>query len=241
MHGVDYDLLDEDGNPIDSLGLHIDNGIHSFVVRGRQGADFSQPKSIDVYLTTSLCPGFPELVTYDTMHFVLDQGSDAKVADTVIRCSQACVEVGTRLVYGTDMSYQWEPTDGIYYPNQLVSPALIFESTDYHLIATGGTGCYSDTALVQVIITNDNVGIDEVGMDNIAVYPNPASDVININASDVERIEIFSVDGRKVYDFSCNNHNGPIQLSTEGIETGVYALRISSANGVKEMKIVVNK
>lgn len=241
VHGVDYDLLDEDGNPIDSLGLHIDNGIHSFVVRGRQGADFSRPKSIDLYLTTSLCPGFPELVVYDTMHFVLDQGSDAKVADTVIRCSQACVEVGTRLVYGTDVSYQWEPTDGIYYPNQLVSPALIFESTDYHLIATGGSGCYSDTALVKVVVDDGGVGIDEVGMEDVAVYPNPASDVINIDASDVQRIELFSVDGRRVCDFSCSNAAGPVQLSTEGMESGVYALRISSAGGVKVMKIVVNK
>lgn len=240
-YGVDFDLLDDEGNPIDSLGLHIDNNIHNFVIRRHQGADFSQPKSFDIYLTTSLCSEFPELVTYDTMHFVLGPGTDARVADTVIRCSQACVEVGTQLIYGTDVSYRWEPTDGIYYPNQLVSPALIFESTDYHLIATGGTGCYSDTALVRVIITHDNVGVDEVETDNITVYPNPASDVININAPAVQRVEMFSVDGRKVYDCSYNGHNGPLQLSTEGIEGGVYALIIFSANGVKEMKIVVKK
>lgn len=241
VHGVDYDLLDDDGNLIDSLGLHIDNGIHNFVIRRRQEANFDQSKSIDLYLATSLCSEFPELVTYDTMHFVLRQGSGAKVADTVIKCSQACVEVGTRLIYGTDVSYRWEPTDGIFYPNQLVSPAFILESADYNLIATGGTGCYSDTAFVKVILTNDGVGVDEVGMDNVVVYPNPASDVININASNVQRVEMFSVDGRKVYDCSYSNHNGPLQMSTEGIEAGVYALRIISANGIKEMKIVVNK
>lgn len=242
VNGVDYELLDEYGNPIDSLGLYINNDTHSFVIRGRQGADFSQPKSIDIYLTTSLCSEFPNLVTRDTMHFMLDQGSGAQVADTVITCSHACVEVGTRLIYGTNMTYRWEPTDGIYYPNRLTSPALILESTDYHLIATGGSGCYSDTASVSVVITDDSPeGIDETDGGKINVYPNPANEVINIDAAEVQRVEIYGVDGRVVYDASYSNHNGPLQIPTEGMEAGLYALRITTSNGIKETKIVVNK
>lgn len=242
VNGVDFDLLDENGNFIDSMGLYINNDTHSFVIRGRQGADFSQPKSIDLYLTTSLCSEFPNLITRDTMHFIINQGSGAKVADTVITCSHACVEVGTRLIYGTNMTYRWEPTDGIYYPDRLTSPAMILESADYHLIATGGSGCLSDTASVRVIITNDTPeDIDEVDGGNIKVYPNPANDFINIEASDVQRVEIFGVDGRVMYDASYNSPSRPLQIPTEGLESGLYAIRISTSNGVKEMKIVVNK
>lgn len=242
VNGVDYELLDENGNLIDSLGLYIDNDTHSFVIRGLQGADFSVSKSIDLYLTTSLCSEFPNLVAHDTMHFTIDQGSSVKVADTVIRCSHACVEVGTRLIYGTNATYRWEPTDGIYNPTSLVSPALILESRDYNLIATGGSGCHSDTAQVSVVITNDNPeDIDGIEGDDIKLFPNPAREVINIEGTGVQRVEVFSVDGRKVYDVSNSNQNGSLQIPTEGLEAGIYALRLSTAIGVKEMKIVVNK
>ena len=217
----------------------------NFVLRGLPDADLSEEKTIDVYLATQLCPAFPGLLTYDTMHFTLDHGGDVRVKDTTITCTNACFEVGTELVYGTDVTYRWEPTTGLDNPYSLTTTAMIFESMDYQLIATSGNGCNSDTADVHVVITNGNpdipVGIDVMESEEVSVWPNPAGEVIHVSAAGVQRVELFTVEGRKVYEQVYNSHNGTLDIPTEGLAAGVYGIRISTVNGVEGAKIVVGK
>lgn len=246
VEGVDFEVLDGDGSAIDSLGLAIDNGVHSFMIHGLPGADLSQQKTIEVYLSTSLCTAFPQLLTHDTMHFVLTSGGDVKVKDTTIRCSHACFEVGTELLYGEEpVSYRWEPTTGIDDPYSLHSSAMIFENADYILIATGGSGCNSDTADVHIVITGeDPVDIDEVEAADVKIYPNPAGEVIHVDGGDVLRVELFTVEGRKVYDSGqgvAAGARGTVDVSTEGLAAGVYGVRVSTTRGMSAAKIVVNK
>ena len=242
VEGTDFELVDGTGAAIDSLGLAIDNGVHSFALRGLPGADLGDGKTLEVYLATSLCPAFPQLLTYDTMRFVLTRGGDVKVKDTTIRCSYACFEVGTELVYGEgEVSYRWEPTDGIDDPYSLHSTALILNSTDYHLIATGGTGCSSDTAEVHVVITGEApVEVDEVEADGVRLYPNPASEVIHVDGQGVRHVEVFSTEGRKVYEWS-GAGGRTMDISTDGWAAGVYAVRLVTDRGVSGAKIVVDK
>ena len=243
VEGVDFEIVDGSGAAIDSLGLVIDNGVHSFALRGLQGADLSEAKTIEVYLATSLCSAFPQLLTYDTMHFVLTHGGDVKVKDTTIRCSYACFEVGTELVYGEEpVSYRWEPTTGIDDPYSLHSSAMIFSDADYWLIATGGSGCNSDTAEVHIVITGEApVDIDEIEEASVRVYPNPAGEVIHVDGSGVLRVEVFTVEGRRVYDHGYSGADGTIDISTEGLSSGVYGIRVSTTEGMSGAKIVVNK
>ncbi len=244
VEGVDFELTDENGQPFGSEGMSIENDTHSFIIRGLPDADLSESKTIDVYLATSLCSMFPQLTVYDTMHFLLDKGGDVSVKDTTITCTQACFEVGTELVYGTDVNYQWIPTTGLDDPNSLTTTAMIFESTDYILVATGGSGCNSDTAQVHVVITGTNpdipVDIDEADGTVVNVYPNPANDVIHVSAAEVQRVDIYSAEGRRVYAQECKGE-GNVDIPTEGLAAGVYSIRISTANGTTGMKIVVNK
>lgn len=245
VEGVDFELTDEYGVPFDSLGMSIDNDTHSFVIHGLPNADLTTAKTIDVYLATSLCAAFPSLVAYDTMHFTLDRGGDVRVKDSTISCAQVCFEVGTELIYGTNVSYRWEPTTGLDDPYSLTTSAMIFESRDYQLIATGGSGCNSDTADVHVVITGNGpdipVGIDEGALDGVSVWPNPANDVIHIAAEGLQHIEVYTVEGRKVWEQTYNGLTGTVDLPTEGLAAGVYAIRVSTANGVSGNKIVVNK
>lgn len=243
--GVDYDFVDEHGNSLLDSPLHIDNNVHSFVFRGRPGVDLSQNKTIEVYLNTSLCSAFPQLVTRDTMRFVFTRGGDVRLKDSTIRCTHVCFEVGTELVYGENVSYRWEPTTGIDDPHSLSSSALIFESRNYNLIATGGTGCNSDTALVRVIIDNGTpdvpVGVDEADVQAANIYPNPAGEFINIDAQQLQHIEVYTVEGRKVYDQAFQGVSGTVTIPTEGMANGVYGIRVRTATGTTGAKIVVNK
>ena len=245
VYGVDYVVTDENGQPFGSLGMAIDNDTHSFIIRGMQDADLSQSKTIELYLATSLCSAFPQLTVYDTMRFSLDRGGDVRVKDSTITCTHACFEVGTELEYGTNVSYRWEPTTDLDNPYSLTTSAMIFESRDYHLIATGGTGCNSDTALVRVVITGSNpdipVGIDEAAEGAVSIYPNPAGEVIHISAAGMQRVEVYSREGRMVYEQTLDGTTGTVSIPTEGMAAGVYGIRVSTDKGTAGSKIVINK
>jgi len=245
VEGVDYVLTDENGQPFGADGMHIDNDTHSFIIQGLPSADLSEPKSIVLYLATSLCSAFPQLVVYDTMRFSLGIGSDVAVKDTTITCTHACFEVGTQLLHGTNVTYQWIPTTGLDNPYSLTTSAMIFESADYQLIATGGSGCYSDTAQVHVVITGSNpdrpVGINDTDASAVQVYPNPASDVIHIRASKLQRVDLYNLEGKRVCEHSCDGSVNGLDLSIDGLTAGVYSIRIIAEAGITAMKIVVNK
>lgn len=87
------------------------------------------------------------------------------------------------------------------------------------------------------------LGLDEVSIDNsIKVYPNPSNGIINIknNGITLETIEIIDINGRTL-----TNHNlGGITTDTSldltsTLSTGIYLMRISSANATTVKKITI--
>lgn len=243
--GVDFVLVDGQGNLVDSLGVDVFNDTTILVIHGLDGADLSEPKTVELYVASSLCSDFPQLLVYDTMRFVLQQGeAGVELRDTTITCSYACFEVSAPLVSGEEaVSYRWEPATGIDDPYCRTSSAAIFETSDYMLIATGGSGCYSDTAMVHIVITGeDPLGIGEAESDSdIKVYPNPANSIIHIDAMQLQRVELFTLKGVKVYEAAYNGVSGTVDIPVAALPAGVYGLRISTAAGMKGAKIMINK
>lgn len=244
VYGRDYEVVDDHGRDLSGTDFYIDNSNRYFTIRALPGADLSVYRDVEVYLLTQLNAEFP-LTTRDTMHFILEQGSGVEVADTTITCSQACFEVSAPLVSGDEpITYRWEPATGLADPYSLTTAAAIFESTDYMLIATGGTGCNSDTAQVHVVITNTTpappVGIDEWKDESgkCKVWPNPAQEVIHVEGEGLRRVELYSLDGKMVGSAA---GSGQVDLSTAGLANGTYGLRIVTADGMTASKIVVNK
>ena len=78
--------------------------------------------------------------------------------------------------------------------------------------------------------------------DNImlSVYPNPATEYINIAGENIASIEICNLLGGVVYEMqSCGNHN---VISTENMPAGSYFVKVRMADGkVITKKIVVVK
>lgn len=80
-------------------------------------------------------------------------------------------------------------------------------------------------------------GIDDNEMLNISIYPNPTSSYVNVSGGDVNRVEIFDMMGKKVWDdqyaeseISVDVHNWP---------AGTYMVRVTSQGRIVTRKIVV--
>ncbi|WP_282136889.1 T9SS type A sorting domain-containing protein [Seonamhaeicola maritimus] len=78
---------------------------------------------------------------------------------------------------------------------------------------------------------------------NIAVYPNPASNILNIKAKShliINRIEIFNVLGKKVLDHRQAN-NQIFNLDINMLTSGLYIIKIDTEFGAYTQKVMVKK
>lgn len=81
-----------------------------------------------------------------------------------------------------------------------------------------------------------NVAFDLSG--SVKTFPNPASNKITVEAAGVQSIEVYSVAGQKL-NVPVTYGTGSHQVSTGSLASGSYTLRITTANGVSNQKIMV--
>ena len=78
---------------------------------------------------------------------------------------------------------------------------------------------------------------------SIVLFPNPAGNSITINSqAAINRVSIYDVCGREVFQEKLNVNNSSISLNIASISNGVYFVRVFSNSGIiGEEKIIVNK
>ena len=102
--------------------------------------------------------------------------------------------------------------------------------------------CISDANEYLFGVTNftvtSEVAVKDYDINSVSVYPNPANNVINVNAtSNISNVEVYTITGQKVGDFTANNTNTTISISN--LTSGLYLMRIHTENGVINKKFSV--
>jgi len=73
-----------------------------------------------------------------------------------------------------------------------------------------------------------------VSINEILIYPNPATDLINISsANEIKNVSIFNYVGQKVFSGNSN------QINSSNLEAGIYLIRIETINGIETNKITI--
>jgi hypothetical protein len=78
--------------------------------------------------------------------------------------------------------------------------------------------------------------VEENQLTNLAVYPNPATDFVNIQQSEValQKIEIYSMNGQLIR--SENNNLEKINISR--LKSGMYIMKLYAENTSKTIKLL---
>lgn len=98
-------------------------------------------------------------------------------------------------------------------------------------------GTYGADLSIDNINISAGTGIEE-NAENISVYPNPANDMVNVEASSlISNIEIFSISGQKIGEYAANGNNASINISS--LSNGLYLMKINTENGVINEKFSV--
>lgn len=86
------------------------------------------------------------------------------------------------------------------------------------------------------VIHQQTVGIEELKLANISVYPNPAADVLHVNLSANYNVIVTNVIGEIV--LRSENRSNTSSLSLHELKPGVYVLAVLSNGKQKQVKFV---
>jgi len=108
---------------------------------------------------------------------------------------------------------------------------------DYEEAYTENTYPAEDGEFSVINITkgaSDNMDVEA----NISIYPNPATDVLNVVANtNISRVRIINFIGQTMFDNNVNNSS--ININTSAYQSGVYIISVETSNGVSTEKITI--
>ncbi|MCT4664420.1 MAG: choice-of-anchor J domain-containing protein [Flavobacteriales bacterium] len=118
-------------------------------------------------------------------------------------------------------SYEWKFNNAVVNTTSSFSPTV---NGDYTVTATTAEGC-TETATYKV----SGIGLDELDENEIAIYPNPVNDVLNINSElEVTNLRIVDAQGRTIME-NILTSKGSIEVSE--LASGNYFLIGESEKG----------
>jgi len=103
-------------------------------------------------------------------------------------------------------------------------------------------GCPSDYSEVVAFI-DPCASINEIGLEGFSIFPNPNNgefNIINNGQSELINVIITDIQGKTIYNKQHNFNKGSQQtINLDGIENGVYLVKLSAANGYKIFNVIV--
>ena len=79
------------------------------------------------------------------------------------------------------------------------------------------------------------LGVNEIGKDDLSIYPNPTDGIVNIKDSEQHSIYVFDINGKLLKSIENTTVN---QLDLSILPSGVYTLKVKSLKGTKFVKII---
>ena len=115
-----------------------------------------------------------------------------------------------------------------------------FWASAIHL-ATDGNSYTNGNAVAVRALSGDNSGIEETMNNMFNVYPNPATDMINVSFNEVVNgtVSIINIAGKEVLSATVNG--AQTSISTTTLSSGVYYVQVNNGNSTQIDKIVVKK
>lgn len=90
----------------------------------------------------------------------------------------------------------------------------------------------------NIVELPEDYGIDENPKIEISIFPNPATNFVNINCENINNIQIFSADGKMIKNISAQSDE--IQVDMNDMSSGEYFFMIETKEGTITRKVVKN-
>ncbi|HRO42737.1 MAG TPA: T9SS type A sorting domain-containing protein [Flavipsychrobacter sp.] len=135
--------------------------------------------------------------------------------------------------YETASSLARDPTGNLYIAGYFSSSALHFGGD---MLTHAGS---SDMFFAR-LSTNPTIVPTVLPDYQVAIYPNPASDVVTVTAPGIiKAVAIYNYTGKEVFNSQLTGNHRKIIINTEEFPNGLYLVRITTQNGSTTKKLVI--
>lgn len=187
-----------------------------------------QPVVIDeIYVEGFTAPTWGEYPDYD-----LEVASEAPYSINAVnwwwRSSTDTGVVGNEPFDNEDVAYimsvELMPEEGYVFDDEVT---VYFNgiTSQYNAANSYSLGSLFMAMTIDFYVTDPITGIVEQSAESVAVWPNPAKDMVYLNVADGTAVSVFDITGRTVMQ---KRYEGALDLS--GLAPGIYAIK---ANGCK--------
>ena len=97
-------------------------------------------------------------------------------------------------------------------------------------------GC--DSIVTLNLVLTDNLGIVETGTTHIAVYPNPTTARVTVEAEQLRFVEVYDNEGRRLMATPEADNHMSTTVDVSNYASGVYYLRVHTQNSVTIQKLI---
>jgi hypothetical protein len=135
------------------------------------------------------------------------------------------------------MNYQWiNCASGTDIPTATAAQFTATANGSYAVIVTSLQGCED----VSDCITISSVGLDQMDITDMNVFPNPTNGEVNVSLPESVsvNVSIFDAQGKLVAEQMNVTNNGKLNISN--VTPGVYMVRLTAENAVQTFRVVKN-
>ncbi len=198
----------------------INSGDYAVILTGTNGC-------VDTSSCTNVTIGTCNI---SVSHTVLNPGNDPRCKNVLITVTNATVPVTYNI------SWLSNPTGNTATLNTLNNTYNDVCPDTYKVVVTDNNGCKDSVSF----IINEPVGIAELVMNEIDIYPNPASNLVWLNQlPSKSTIKISDVTGKILY--QKNTDNTILQIETTQWNNGLYFVEIEYADLRIIKKLIISK
>ena len=223
----------------DSTGIYTEENISSFGCDSTTIIDLTINTSTEEFFEFDVCPG-ESLAINDEIYF-FDESS--VLVDTLydeIGCIQTISSFDITVLETPDIQIDTTICEGMDFNGWTETGVYELESFDTT------TGCeFIAFVNLEVLPMSDPeciVSTEEIKSSDVKMYPNPARDVLFIEADKkLEEIEIYTMDYRKILTMTPGVPNVQISLSSADLSAGLHLIRIKVEDGYIFRKLVIDR
>jgi hypothetical protein len=95
----------------------------------------------------------------------------------------------------------------------------------------------NDATNFSIVVTDCSVGLNELNDASVSIYPNPATDNFKVKSQLAAKISLIGMDGKNIETKTANN-NTEVNFDLTNLNSGVYFLHVSNANGLSTFKVI---
>jgi hypothetical protein len=224
-----YLRLYENDNLIEDNKFYFDNGLTLGLDRGYDAGAFDQNMDI-----MSRLPENDQGVGFS----INAMGLNSLEANTVI-------PLVFNRASGIEFSVSFEDASipegvGIYLQDTLLETLTDLRAEDFTLTPELDL---SDMGRFYIVIGNTSLGGNDLEASYISIYKAASEDHINIEGLlNIEKanVQLFNIIGQEVLNTTLNSNQSTQRVSTSGLTTGVYVIRLEADSSVIAKKIIIN-